>query len=315
MDCLCLGGVCTDLVCQPIPALPAQGQLIETDGMELSLGGCAANTAVNLARLGVRTGIAACIGQDFFGSFIRQTLEAAGVDTADLVHAPDASSASAAVINVRGEDRRFIAHAGANRLLSPAMVPEGLIESAAVLYIGGFLMLDGLESPEMLRRLAQARSTGTRIVLDVVQVADANAMARLRAILPYVDVFLPNNDEAAALTGCRHPWEQADAFRAAGAHIVVITSGQRGAHLVSNNTRLHIGSYSTEFVGSTGAGDAFDAGFIAALLDDQDLPTCLRWGSALGASCVRSSSATASVFNRKEALQFMASHPLAVKTF
>lgn len=313
MDCLCLGGVCVDLVCQPIPALPAQGQLVATDGIELSLGGCAANTAFNLARLDVSTGIAACIGQDCFGTFIRQTLEATGVDTAGLVHAPDASSASAAVINVRGEDRRFIAHAGANRLLSPALIPEGLIESAAVLYIGGFLMLDGLEGPDMLKRLAQARSAGTRIVLDVVQVADANAMARLSAILPYVDVFLPNNDEAAELTGCRHPWEQADAFRAAGAHTVVITSGQHGAHLVSDNTRLHIGAYSTDVVGSTGAGDAFDAGFIAALLDDQDLPTCLHWGSALGASCVRSSSATGSVFNRDEALQFMASHPLPVE--
>ena len=315
MDCLCLGGVCADLVCQPIPALPAQGQLVETDGIELSLGGCAANTAFNLARLDVSTGIAACIGQDLFGTFIRQTLEATGVDTTGLVHAPDASSASAAVINVHGEDRRFIAHAGSNRLLSPALIPEGLMESAAVLYIGGFLMLDGLEGPDMLKRLAQARSAGTRIVLDVVQVADANAMARLSAILPYVDVFLPNNDEAAELTGCRKPWEQADAFRAAGAHTVVITSGQRGAHLVSDNTRLHIGAYSTDVVGSTGAGDAFDAGFIAALLEDQDLPTCLRWGSALGASCVRSSSATGSVFNRDEALQFMASHPLPVEAF
>ena len=315
MDCVCLGGVCADLVCQPIPALPAQGQLVETDGIELSLGGCAANTAFNLARLDVSTGIAACIGQDLFGTFIRQTFEATGVDTTGLVHAPDASSASAAVINVRGEDRRFIAHAGTNRLLSPALIPEGLMESAAVLYIGGFLMLDGLEGPDMLKRLAQARSAGTRIVLDVVQVADANAMARLSAILPYVDVFLPNNDEAAELTGCRHPWEQADAFRAAGAHTVVITSGQRGAHLVSDNTRLHIGAYSTDVVGSTGAGDAFDAGFIAALLEDQDLPTCLHWGSALGASCVRSSSATGSVFNRDEALQFMASHPLPVEAF
>jgi len=315
MDCLCLGVVCADLVCQPIPALPAQGQLIQTEGIALSLGGCAANTAFNLARMEVHTGIAACIGEDLFGDFIGQTLKKTGVDTAGLVRSADASSATSAVINVRGEDRRFIAHPGANRLLSPAMIPEGLIESAAVLYIGGFLMLDGLDSQDMLRRLAQARSAGTRIVLDVVQVADVNAMARLTTILPYVDVFLPNNDEATELTGCSQPWEQADAFRAAGAHTVVITSGQRGAHLVSDNTRLHIGVHSTTVVGSTGAGDAFDAGFIAALLDDQDLTTCLRWGSALGASCVRSSSATGSVFSREEALQFMANHPLPVEAF
>ena len=313
MDCLCLGVVCADLVCQPIPALPKQGQLIETDGMELSLGGCAANTAFDLARLGVHTGIAGSLGQDLFGDFIHRTLDAAGVDTVGLVRSPAASTATTAVINVRGEDRRFIAHAGANPLLSAEMIPEGLIESASVVYIGGFLMLDGLETQAVLERLIRARAAGTRIVLDVVQVADTNAMARLSLILPYTDVFLPNNDEAAELTGCCNPWDQAAAFRTAGARTVVITSGDRGAHLVSDTERLRIDAYRTHCKGSTGAGDAFDAGFIAALLDEQDLPTCLRWGSALGASCVRSSSATGSVFSRNEALQFMASHPLPIE--
>ena len=53
MDCLCLGLLCADLVCHPVPSLPEQGQLMETERMELSLGGCAANTAFDLARLGV----------------------------------------------------------------------------------------------------------------------------------------------------------------------------------------------------------------------------------------------------------------------
>ena len=175
-------------------------------------------------------------------------------------------------------------------------------------------MLDGLESEAMLQRLAQARKAGTRILLDVVQVGDADAMERLQRFLPLTDVFLPNNDEAALLTGFSNPWEQAEAFRSAGARTVVITEGDRGAHLLNDQLKLRAGAYATDFQGGTGAGDAFDAGFIAALLQGHDLPTCLRWGSALGASCVRSTSATGSVFNREEALQFMGSHAITVES-
>ena len=313
MDCLCLGLLCADLVCHPVPSLPEQGQLMETERMELSLGGCAANTAFDLAKLGVSTGISGCVGDDVLADFIVATLNAAGVDTRGVVRSADVATASTAVINVRDQDRRFISYAGANTAMTAAAIPEGLLESASVLYIGGFLMLDGLESDAMLQRLKQAREAGTRILLDVVQVDDADAMERLQRVLPYTDVFLPNNDEAALLTGVSDPWEQAETFLAAGAQTVVITEGDRGAHLMNEQLKLRVGAYDTDYQGGTGAGDAFDAGFIAALLQGHDLPTCLHWGSALGASCVRSTSATGSVFNRDEALQFMESHAITVE--
>ncbi len=72
--------------------------------------------------------------------------------------------------------------------------------------------------------------------------------------------------------------------------------------------------YPTEFVGGTGSGDAFDAGFIAGLLAGEDMAGCLRWGSALGASCVRSITATESVFTRPEAEAFMRQHELKIES-
>ena len=287
---------------------------METERMELSLGGCAANTAFDLSKLGVNTGISGCVGNDVLADFIVQTLNAAGVDTRGVVRSNEVATASTAVINVTDQDRRVISDAGANTAMTAALIPDGLLESVSVLYVGGFLMLDGLESEAMLQRLAQARKAGTRILLDVVQVGDADAMERLQRFLPFTDVFLPNNDEAALLTGFSNPWEQAEAFRSAGARTVVITEGDRGAHLLNDQLKLRAGAYATDFQGGTGAGDAFDAGFIAALLQGHDLPTCLRWGSALGASCVRSTSATGSVFNREEALQFMGSHAITVES-
>ncbi len=102
-------------------------------------------------------------------------------------------------------------------------------------------------------------------------------------------------------------------FAPAGVGTVVITQGDRGTLLVEEGRRLRCGIYPTTFVGGTGAGDAFDAGFIAGLLAGEDSVGCLKWGSALGASCVRSVSATESVFNRAEAIDFIRRHELCVE--
>lgn len=69
LDCLCLGLLCADLVCDPIDTLPKPGQLVETRRMDLSLGGCASNAAYDLAHLGVRVGVGGCLGDDFFGRY------------------------------------------------------------------------------------------------------------------------------------------------------------------------------------------------------------------------------------------------------
>jgi sugar/nucleoside kinase (ribokinase family) len=149
-------------------------------------------------------------------------------------------------------------------------------------------------------------------VLDVVLLGK-DYWDRLAKILPETDVFLPNDDEAAIITGLTDPVEQAECFRRAGAKTVVITLGSRGSILVSDHLRLRAGVYPVQFVGGTGSGDAFDAGYIVGLLDGEDPAGCLRWGSALGASCVRSTGATESVFNRAEAEAFMREHELMIE--
>lgn len=313
LDCLCLGLLCADLVCDPIDTLPKPGQLVETRSMDLSLGGCASNAAYDLAQLGVTVGVGGCVGDDFFGRYLIHTLYQAGVNTTSIHCTGDAATATTAVINVHGDDRRFISTVGANRLFSQVMVPAGLIESSNVIYIGGFLMLDSLETEETLDRLCRARANGAFVVLDVIEVTDPMAMKRLARFLPCTDVVLPNTDEAALLTGFADPWDQAQTFLDAGASTVVITGGEQGVHVMQHGLRLRSDAYPTTFRGGTGAGDAFDAGFIAGHLNGQDLQGCLRWGSAMGASCVRSTSATASVFDKAEALQFMASHELHIE--
>lgn len=314
IDCLCTGILFADVACSPVDHVPRAGELVAPQRIQLGLGGCASNTALDLARLGVKVGASGCVGRDVFGQFIIDELSGGGVDIGGIHRLEEIHTACTMIINVRGEDRRFIASPGANTQFRVDHIPSEWVQQAKVLYIGGYLMLLALETQEMVELLREARSGGTKVLLDVVGLADRESFDRVALLLPETDVFLPNDDEAAALTGLSDPLEQAARFRDAGAATVVITQGEKGSLLVGDRLRLHAGVYPSEFVGGTGSGDAFDAGFIAGLLAGEDPAGCLRWGSALGASCVRSIGATESVFNREEAEAFMQEHTLEIET-
>src|ERR1700733_9496300 len=111
---VCAGLVVADHVTPPLDHLPRAGELIAVDNLVLNIGGGAANTAVGLARLGVRTTICARVGEDSFGRFATETLHKHGVDCSGLKTDVNRSTSQTLIVNVRGQDRRFIHTFGAN---------------------------------------------------------------------------------------------------------------------------------------------------------------------------------------------------------
>jgi sugar/nucleoside kinase (ribokinase family) len=315
IDCLSAGILFADVACAPIDRLPNPGELQPTDYMQLGLGGCASNAAVDLVKLGVKVGVSGCVGDDTFGQFVIDQLRAGGADTAGIHRIAGMGTASTMIVNVKGQDRRFISTPGTNHRFTVEHIPAEWVRQAKVFYVGGYLMMPGLETEAMVDLFRTARRAGVKTVLDVVLLGGQNHLETLRRILPETDVFLPNDQEAGVITGLADPLAQAECFRAAGAGTVVITQGERGSLLLSDKLRLRSGVYPIEFVGGAGSGDAFDAGYIAGLLAGEDPAGCLRWGSALGASCVRSIGTTESVFTRREAEAFLREHVLPMEAF
>ncbi len=313
IDCLCAGILFADVACAPVERLPNPGELVPTQRVQLGLGGCASNTGVDLAKLGYRIGVSGCVGDDPFGMVIIEALAAGGVDTTGVHRVPGIGSASTMIINVQGEDRRFISTPAACTKFTVDHIPANWVRQAKVIYVGGYYMMPGLETAAMVELFRAARAAGTKTILDVVIYGEPRYWDRLAPLLAETDVFMPNDDEAALITGVKDPLEQAERFRQAGARTVVITEGEKGTLLVGDKRRLRAGVYPIEFVGGTGSGDAFDAGYIAGLLAGEDPAGCLRWGSALGASAVRAIGATEGVFNRAEAEAFMKQHELTIE--
>lgn len=314
-DCLSVGILVADHLCAPIARLPEAGELVLADDLPLAIGGCAANAAIDLRRVDVNVGVIGCVGADIFGRFICETLAEAGIGTEGIRAVHDYPTSGTLIINVQGQDRRFIHTIGASAALRAGEIPWSLVSQSKVLYVGGYLLLKGLKPAELADLFRRARAAGVITVLDIVMPGPGEYLEQLDPVLAETDVFLPNTDEAGSITGQKDPVRQAERFLSAGAKTVVITCGHDGTLLMSDRLRFRAGVYPTQFVGGTGAGDAFDAGYILGLARGDDPRRCLEWGSALGASCVRSISATASVFTRPEAEAFIGKHPLEIREF
>jgi sugar/nucleoside kinase (ribokinase family) len=310
---LCAGIIVADFVCAPVEAMPPAGGLVMTAGISLAIGGCASNVVVDLARLGRRVAVAGLVGTDPPGGFVKESLSQSGVDVSRVAATPAAQTSSTLVINVRGEDRRFIHAAGANAAFTGEGLTAEVIGSARVLYLGGFCLMPQLSGESAARLLRTAREAGVKTVLDVV-IPDARGWwTELQQVLPWTDVFLPNTDEARLLTGLDDPVRQAECFADAGAGTVIVTCGGKGAVLIDGSRRLCSGTFPVEFVDGTGSGDAFAAGYIDGLLQGLPAERCLEIGSALGASCVRRAGATAGVFDRGELEQYLSRNRLPIE--
>jgi len=311
-EVLCAGIVVADHVGTPIDHLPVAGELVMADRLLLTIGGCAANVAVDLAKMEVAAGVVGRIGDDVFGRIVADMLAAARVDVSALGVSPGADTSQTLIVNVVGQDRRFIHTFGANAEFRAADIPPELAAHCRVLYLGGYLVMPKITQDELIPVFAGARAAGGRVVLDVVVPGPANYLPHLERLLPHVDVFMPNDHEAELICGERDPLRQAERFRQLGAGTVIVTQGGAGAVLVSPKTRLRSGAFAMPFVDGSGGGDAFAAGYICGMLRDEDEAGCLRIASALGASCVRAVGTTTGVFTREECETFLKQNVLKV---
>lgn len=302
----CAGLLVADVFVPPLDRLPNAGELVATGDFLVQPGGGASNTAVALRRQGCDVAVVGCVGDDAFGEIVEQGLQGHGIDTTGIRRVTGTGTAKTVILPVAGEDRRYIHAFGANAALGVADLGPAA-EHADLLHVGGYLMLPGLRAAELASALAGIRSSGTRVVLDVAVPAGAQvSLDDVAAVLPHLDWFVVNEDEARALTGEADAEGQAAAIVAAGARAVALTRGEHGAVVAVEGERFAVPAPSVAVVDPSGAGDAFAAGLISSLLDGHDPRACVERASALGASACTALGCSAGVFTREQLDEFMA---------
>ena len=249
-------------------------------------GGGGANVAARLAALGVPAMLVSRAGNDLAGRVAVEDLRAAGVQTRVAIDPVRATGTVVVIVEPTGE-RTMLPDRGANAALSPADLPVDELRAATHLHLSGYTLLDPGSRAAGLVALEHAREAGLSVSVDP---ASAAPLAAAGAFLDWVasaDVLLPNLEEAVVLTGAREPEAAAWAL-ARGGRDVVITLGAGGALWSDGEQVVRAAAAEAPApVDSTGAGDAFTAGWLAARLGGAEPAEALAEANALAASTLR----------------------------
>lgn len=315
LDVVCLGMLVADMFASPLKEMPAAGELRVVDEIYPDTGGCAANTGVSLVKLGLKVGVIGKVGDDPFGDFIIHDMSAKGLDASGIRRSAAAPTSKTMIIPVMGQDRRFIHTLGANADLGFEDIDLDLVARARVLYVGGYLVVPKLDQDSLVKLFRFAKEHGLQTVLDVIVPAGGgafNVSKDLARVLPHTDVFLPNDDEGRLLTGETDPVAQAKCFLSHSCSRVVITMGERGSVAASAGAMFRAATFRLPMVDPSGAGDAFDAGYIFGMLQGWDVVRTLTFASAIGASACTKLGCTPGVFTLPEANAFLQQNPLEI---
>lgn len=274
-----VGSINMDLVVRT-PVLPAPGQTVLGGPFGTFPGGKGANQAVAAARAGGRVTLVACVGDDAAGEELAAGLAAELIDVGMVLRRPGVTTGVALIAVDPAGQNTIIVAPGANAALEPAdlLRAEGAIATADVLLVQLEVPL-----PAVAAAIGLARRHGVRVILN-----PAPALPLDDSLLALADVVVPNESEAAALTGIRPDgWEgaarAAQALRARGPGAVVLTLGGRGALLADGDGLVEQPAFAVAAVDATAAGDAFVGALAVALAEGRPPREALRWASAAGA--------------------------------
>jgi ribokinase len=294
---LVVGSLNMDLVVRS-PRHPQPGETLLGTEFHTFPGGKGANQAVAAARLGGQVKLIGRVGADAFGNALLETLSQDDVDTRHVEQLQDAPTGIALItVNDAGQNT-IVVVPGANAKLSP---PDLL--SAAPSFEGASVVVIQLEIPLLTVTYAAdlARRHGARVVLN-----PAPAQPLSATCLEQVDVLIPNQSEAALLTGCAAAGDAARRLMASGVRSVIVTMGEGGVLVVEDETATHLPAHRVSVVDTTAAGDAFVGAFAVALAEGRTVREAAAWGNAAGALAVTRAGAQPSLPARAELERFLA---------
>jgi len=282
MSVLCVGQLVADVVVRPVDALPHPGRTNLVEDLQICSGGCAANTAAVLAKLGAEVRLAALIGQDVPGDAALADLKKTGL-CLDAVVRESSNPTSAAIVLIGSTgERSFMYRNGGNEMFSNRHLPDAVLQSSRIVHVGGALKMLHLDLGELF---ARAKTFGAITSLDTDWDPNGLWMKRLQGVLPKTDYLITNQEEAAMLAGKEDPREAARELLARGAQVVIVKRGEYGSMLCSRTVEIEMPAYRVEVRDTTCAGDSFVAGFLLGLSGGRPLGEAMRLGSAAGSLC------------------------------
>ena len=291
-----VGSLNMDLVMRT-PRVPVGGETLHGHEFSTLPGGKGANQAVACARLGARVSMIGQVGNDGFGTTLRDGLAADGIDVSGVRQTTAVGTGVAMILVEDIGQNRIVLAAGANGALTPADIDThaALIGSAEMLV----LQLE-VPMPVVQRAIEIAHAAGVPVLLN-----PGPASPLPDTVWPQIDILVPNESEATLLSGVEvtdaaSAYAAASVFRQRGVKCVLITLGANGVAVIDDHGERHLPAHVVKAVDTTAAGDTFIGGLTAGLVEGLPLDEAVALGQRASALCVTRHGAQPSIPYRRE---------------
>lgn len=281
-DVVAIGELNVDVILNRIDGEPEIGKEKFAKEMNLTLGSSTAIFAANIACLGSKTGFVGMIGRDTFGELIESGLSSKGVDTSMLIKSDTHSSGATICLNYH-EDRANITYQGAMDFMEFSDIHQDTFHHTKHIHLSSVFMQSGIKK-DLLKILQYARENGVTTSLDTQWDPAEQWDLDYKEILPYVNVFLPNEIELKLVTQSNHLDEAVQKIKPF-IEICVVKRGRKGSMLLQKNREpiLLDAFLNNDVVDAIGAGDSFNAGFIHAYVKGETAENAQIIGNLTGA--------------------------------
>ncbi len=305
----CVGILVADVMASPVGSYPGKGMLQQINSITVHNGGNAMTASINLSKMGVDAKLVGKVGADIFGVYLRDCLVKSGVDTRGLKDDESVQSSASVVLLDESGERSFLHCVGTNAVFSESDIDYSIIEECDLVFLTGTFLMDTFDGEQTAKFLKKCKEMGKTTFLDVCWDAKGNWAKLLDCAMPYIDFLMPSIDEAVQLAGGEEdPEKIADVFMSKGAKNVIIKLGKRGSFLrLSGEEKGNIYPIvgRGKPVDTTGAGDSFCSGYLAAYARDVDPHECMMVANATGGLCVTAKGATTGTRSYEETLKFL----------
>ncbi len=303
-DILVAGEINPDLILSG-NVTPEFGQVEKlVDSAALTVGSSSAIFACGAARLGLKVAFIGVCGDDVFGHFMLDEMSKRGVDVSHVIVRAGGQTGLSVILNQPFDyaqgDRAILTHSGLIAELQESDIADSLLRQSRHLHVASYFLQTKLQ-PDLPKLFSHARSLGLTTSLDT-NWDPSNEWRGFDELLSQVDIFLPNENEAKAITR-KENVASACKQLASKSRLVAVKRGADGALAQTQEVSISIPSIPVKVVDTVGAGDTFDAGFMFGYLNKWDLEKSLRLAAVCGALSTQSDGGTNGQPTLEEAMQ------------
>ncbi|MEM2120123.1 MAG: carbohydrate kinase family protein [Archaeoglobaceae archaeon] len=250
--------------------------------LQLFPGGSAANTIVGLSRLGVKSAYIGKVGDDAEGEILLEDLKREGVETKAVIKAKGRSGTAIIFVDDMG-NRAILVDPGVNDTIRYEEIDLEFATKFSLLHLTSFICKNGFDSFNSQKKIVENFEL---VSFDPGLPYAERGKDEMMKILKKTTIFLPNKIEIERMFGTDYKTAAEDCI-SMGIEVVVVKLGKEGCWIRSSERELKVQARSVRVVDTTGAGDAFNAGFLYGYLKGKDLETCGKLGNYVASLCIQ----------------------------